>query len=488
MRGQSHSTLPQPGAHVHFIGIGGAGLSAIARVLMGLGYCVSGSDQVASALTAALAEEGATVYVGQRAGQVTGADLVVVSSAVPADNIELVAAQVQGIPVVGRADFLGQLTAGRVTVAVAGSHGKTTTSGMIATLLLVAGQDPAFIVGGQIAHLGTNARVGSGPFVIEADEYDRTFLGLRPTMAVVTNVEHDHPDCYPTFDDFRAAFAAFVELMPDDGVLIVCADDPGARELGERVTAQGKAVVWYGLAEEANWRAVDVQPNAAGGCDYVALAAGRSGGLVRLRVPGIHNVVNSLAVLAVADRLGVPFTTVTQALRTFRGMGRRFEIKGVADGVTVVDDYAHHPTEIRATLAAARGNYPGRRIWAVWQPHTFSRTRTLMDDFAAAFADADHVVVTPIYAARETANLPAGRVSSADVVARMDHANAHLVANLDEAVDLLVASVGSGDVVLTLGAGDGYVIGERLLERLGKRASDQGASGKWASGKWASGK
>jgi UDP-N-acetylmuramate--alanine ligase len=477
-----------PGAHVHFIGIGGAGLSAIARVLMDLGYRVSGSDRVASAITAALAGEGATVYLGHRAEQVSGADLVVVSSAVPADNVEMLTAQASGIPVVKRADFLGEMMAGRQAVAVAGSHGKTTTTGMIATMLLVAERDPTFIVGGEIAHLGTNAQAGTGPFVIEADEYDRTFLGLKPTIAVVTNIEHDHPDCYPTFDEFRAAFEAFVALLPEDGVLVVCVDDPAARALAAMREAQGKAVVRYGLAEDADWRAVEVRPNSAGGCDYVALAVegsedlrqhsaraaqgsnNQSGGLIRLRVPGVHNAVNSLAVLAVADQLGVPFATVAQALRTFRGMKRRFEVKGVANGVTVVDDYAHHPTEIRATLAAARSNYPGRRIWAVWQPHTFSRTKVLLEAFAAAFNDADHVLVTPIYAARETDDLG---VSSADVVARMEHTDARGVADLDEAVSALESGVQPDDVVLTLGAGDGYVIGERLLERLKDESGGQ---------------
>jgi len=344
---------------------------------------------------------------------------------------------------------------------------------MIATVLLMAGQDPTFIVGGEIAHLETNARAGGGPFVIEADEYDRTFLGFQPTIAVVTNVEHDHPDCYPTFDEFRAAFEAFVALLPRDGVLIVCSDDPVATELGEQVETLGKRVVRYGLAKSAGpqgerdyWRAVDVRPNPAGGCDYVALAGGESRGLVRLRVPGVHNAVNSLAVLAVADEMRVPFATAAEALRAFRGMGRRFEIKGVANGVTVVDDYAHHPTEIRATLATARSNYPGRRIWAVWQPHTYSRTKTLMDDFVAAFEGADHVLVTPIYAARETDDLG---MSSGKVVARMVHPDARVVAGLEEAVDILETEVQTDDVVLTLGAGDGYLIGERLLKRLRER-------------------
>jgi UDP-N-acetylmuramate--alanine ligase len=475
MRGKSVLSLPELGAHIHFVGIGGAGLSAIARVLLGMGYRVSGSDQVDSALMAALADDGVTVYVGHRAEQVEGADLVVASSAVPEDNVEVMAARTRGVAVVKRADFLGELMAGRTTVAVAGSHGKTTTTGMVATVLLMADQDPTFIVGGEIAHLETNARAGGGPFVIEADEYDRTFLGFQPTIAVVTNVEHDHPDCYPTFDEFRAAFEAFVALLPQDGVLIVCADDPVADGLGHQVEALGKRVVRYGLAEVAgprgerdSWRAVDVQPNRAGGCDYVALAGGESRGLVRLRVPGVHNAVNSLAVLAVADEMGVPFAKAIEALRAFRGMGRRFEIKGVANGVTVVDDYAHHPTEIRATLATARSNYPGRKIWAVWQPHTYSRTKTLMDDFVAAFEDADHVLVTPIYAARENDDLG---MSSDKVVARMVHADARVVADLEEAVQILQTEVQTDDVVLTLGAGDGYLIGERLLERLRDRVT-----------------
>jgi UDP-N-acetylmuramate--alanine ligase len=380
--------------------------------------------------------------------------------------VELQAARAQGIKVLKRADFLGEMMAGRTAVAVAGTHGKTTTSGMLASVLLAAGQDPTFIVGGQIAHLGTNARAGEGPFVIEADEYDRTFLGLRPTIAVATNVEHDHPDCYPTCEEFVAAFEAFADLLPQDGTLVVCDDDAGARALGQRAGAQGKRVLRYGLAEGAGWRATNAQPNGAGGCDYVALAGGELKGLVRLRMPGTHNVLNSLAVLAVADVLGVPFEVTTQALRDFRGIGRRFEIKGVAHGVTVVDDYAHHPTEIRATLAAARQNYPGRRVWAMWQPHTFSRVRALLDDFVTAFADADHVVVAPIYASREKDDLG---MSSAGVAARMEHADARVAASLDEALAFLESGVRPGDVVLTLGAGDGDTVGERLLGKLGSR-------------------
>jgi UDP-N-acetylmuramate--alanine ligase len=254
--------------------------------------------------------------------------------------------------------------------------------------------------------------------------------------------------------------------LPPDGKLIVCGDEPGARALGQRASDQGKSVLRYGLVKGSDWQATNVQANGAGGCDYVALARGELKGLVRLRMPGTHNVLNSLAVLAVADVLGVPFEATTQALRDFRGIGRRFEIKGVANGVTVVDDYAHHPTEIRVTLAAARGHYPGHQVWAMWQPHTYSRVRALLDGFVTAFADADHVIVAPIYAAREKDDLG---MSSAGVAARIKHADVRVAASLDEALAVLESGVRSGDVVLTLGAGDGDTVGERLLERLGSR-------------------
>jgi UDP-N-acetylmuramate--alanine ligase len=356
---------------------------------------------------------------------------------------------------------------------VAGTHGKTTTTAMIAQILLEAELDPTFIVGGVIGSLGMNARAGTGPFVIEADEYDRTFLGLQPWAAVVTNVEHDHPDCYPTFEVMFGAFGEFVDRLPSDGVLVACRDNPPAKELGELQAHKGKSVVMYGLNDGAAWRAVDVQPNNAGGSDYVLLRdpQGASGpkqsmGLVRLRVPGLHNVVNSLAALVVADQLGVSFGKARDSLTEFRGVLRRFEIRGEAAGVTVVDDYGHHPSEIKATLAAARTRFPGRTLWAVFQPHTYSRVRSLMDDFAAAFTDADHVIVTAIYAARERDTLG---VSGQDIVARMSDASrraARYIADLDEATAYLRATVKPGDVVITLSAGDGNRVGEKLLQDL----------------------
>jgi len=457
--------------HVHFIGIGGAGLSAIARVLMGRGAEISGSDLVLSPVAEALARDGARVFTGHREENVAGADWVVVSSAVPVSNVEVQAAWAAGIPVLKRSEFLGQMMDGRLGVAVAGTHGKTTTTAMISSILLEAERDPTFIVGGVIAGLETNARAGGGPlFIIEADEYDRTFLGLRPSVAVVTNIEHDHSDCYPTFADFRAVFEEFVALMPPDGLLVTCWDDPVARELGEQRRAAGAAVTFFGLGRGAEWRAEEVRPNFAGGMDFLATHMGRVStsakvlGLVRLRLPGAHNASNAVAALAVADFLDVPFRVARVALTEFRGVGRRFEIKGQASGVVVVDDYAHHPTEIRATLQAARGRFPRQPLWAVWQPHTYSRTKTLLADFVQAFGMADHVIVLPIYAARETDTLG---VSSAGVVAAMQHPDVRCAESLDEALVWLGTEVRSGDTVLTLGAGDGDRVGEWLLEVLG---------------------
>jgi UDP-N-acetylmuramate--alanine ligase len=467
------------GTHIHFVGIGGSGLSAIAHVLLDEGYGVSGSDQQASSATEQLAARGAKIAIGHRAENVEGAKLVVVSSAIPKDNPEIAEAHERGIPVIKRAELLGRMMQGRKGVAVAGTHGKTTTTAMIAQILLEAGLDPTFIVGGVIGSLGVNARAGTGPFVIEADEYDRTFLGLQPWAAVITNVEHDHPDCYPTFEAMFGAFGEFVDLLPDDGVLVACRDNPPAKELGELQAQKGKSVVMYGLNDGAAWRAVDVQPNNAGGSDYVLLrdpqgppGSKQSLGLVRLRVPGLHNVVNSLAALAVADQFGVSFSRACDSLTEFRGVLRRFEIRGEAAGVTVVDDYGHHPSEIKATLAAARARFPGRTVWAVFQPHTYSRVRSLMDDFAAAFMDADRVIVTAIYASRERDTLD---VSGQDIVTRMSDASrrdARYIADLDEAAAHLLANVKPGDVVITLSAGDGNQVGEKLLQELMKKATD----------------
>jgi len=465
--------------HVHLVGIGGSGLSAIAQVLLESGYDVSGSDEVLSPFARSLAARGAKVFQGHAAEQLDGAEMVIVSAAVPADNPEVMAAQARGIPVLKRADFLGQLMEGRQGIAVAGTHGKTTTTGLIALLLDRAGLDPTFIVGGWLADYETNARAGHGrPFVVEADEYDRMFLGLKPTVAVVTNVEHDHPDCYPTLADMQEAFRAFVNLLPAGsdpngaagagGLLVGCGHDAFVRALVDERRAAGRPALTYGLRRDDDFRADSLQLNGAGGYDFLLVKGGQTLGLARNRLPGEHNVLNSLAALAVADHLGVAFNDARNGLAEYRGAGRRFEVMGEAGGVTWVDDYAHHPTEIRATLAAARRRFAAHPLWVMFQPHTYSRTRALLAGFAEAFADADHVVIVDIYRSREA---PDPGISAEDIVRRMDHPDARYVPALDEAVDYLLERLHAGDVLLTLGAGDGNQVGRRVLEILGGKSA-----------------
>jgi UDP-N-acetylmuramate--alanine ligase len=453
---------------VHLIGIGGIGLSAIAKVLLEEGHLVSGSDLKLSPITKALADLGATIYEGHRAENLGDVDLVIVSSAIPAGNPEVAAARERDIPVVKRDWVLGHMMEGRFGIAVAGSHGKTTIAAMLALVLTEAGLDPSFIVGGILQNLGTNAKAGRGEhFVVEADEYDRTFLGLRPRIALVTNIEMDHPDCYPTLDDLVEAFREFLDLVPADGCVIGCGDEERVRGIlgteeqgGGGAGEQGRKVVTYGLGEGVDWRAVDIRSNELGGHDFIALHDGHAVGEFGLRIPGLHNVQNSLAALAVAHRLGLDLASVGETLRSFRGVRRRFEVKGEVDEVIVIDDYAHHPTQIRTTLRAARERYPGRTLWALFQPHTYSRTKALLDQFAQSFADADHVIVTDIYAAREFDDLG---VSAADIVARMKHPDVRYIFGLNEAADYLLDHLKPGDVLITLGAGDGYKVGEAVL-------------------------
>jgi UDP-N-acetylmuramate--alanine ligase len=459
-------SLP-PNARLHIIGIGGAGMSAIAIVLMERGYQVSGSDQSESDVTQRLRDQGAQVFIGHRAENVGEVAMVIASSAVREDNLEIVAARSRGLPISKRAQFLGWLMQGSLGVAIAGTHGKTTTTAMITQILLGAGRDPSFIVGGTIGAIGKSAHAGRDrEFVIEADEYDRTFLGITPTIAIITNVEHDHPDYYPTFDDVLAAFRSFIKLLPADGLLIVCGEDAPATKLASSAAQK----MLYGFDPKFDWYATDVRPNNAGGNDFLAYHHGESLGLVRLRVPGQHNVLNALAALAATDRLGVPFGAAQDALSEFRGVGRRFEVRGEVKGVTIVDDYGHHPTEIKATLAGAHQRYPDRSIWAVFQPHTYSRTKTLLDQFAAAFVDADHVIVTAIYAAREKESLG---ISNADVVRSLNHPDARAIDALMEVVEYLRANAKAGDVVITFSAGDANKISTAMINEQNDKRSEE---------------
>lgn len=454
--------------HIHLIGIGGTGLSAIARILLEMEYTVvTGSDRAESPFTRDLQSAGVTISIGHRPENVTGADLVVRSSAVPDDNPEVLAARAAGTPVLKRANFLGSLMEDKTGIAVAGTHGKTTTAAMIAWMLTALGQSPSFIAGSVLANMKVNAHAGEGKtFVIEADEYDGMFLGLKPTIEVVTSVEHDHPDCYPTPDDYQAAFVEFVKLLPADGTLVACADDTGARALVVEAKKLEKTVINYGLKPMTDKRqAIDVYANGLatndkGGFTFDAQVFGTSA-KVELQVPGKHNVSNALASLTVAKLLDLPLTTAAQALGQFIGTGRRFEVRGEAGGIVVIDDYAHHPTEIRATLAAARSRYPGRRIWAVWQPHTYSRTQMLFDDFVHSFSDADETIVTEVYAAREAKQ----DFSSKQIVDAMP-GPAHFITGLSEVSNYLVSNLRPGDVVLVLSAGDADQISTEVLNHL----------------------
>ncbi|MEA3351268.1 MAG: UDP-N-acetylmuramate--L-alanine ligase [Chloroflexota bacterium] len=449
--------------HIHFIGIGGTGLSAIARVLLESGYKISGSDQQYSPLAQAVDAAGAEVFVGHQSEHVRGANLVIRSSAVSDDNVEVQAARAAGIPVLKRADFLGRLMDDRLGIAVAGSHGKTTTTSMLAWTLTVLDQDPTFIVGGVVTDLGTNAHAGEGAaFVIEADEYDYMFLGLKPRIAVVTNVEYDHPDMFPTPEDFRQAFRNFVRILPPGGLLLACGDDPGAAALLP-VAPNGCRTLCYGIDNTNDYYADKLQPNDRGGFTFDLYRGGEILARLALQTPGVHNVKNALAVLAIIDQLDLSVKDAAQALAEFSGVGRRFQVLGEAEDVIVVDDYGHHPTEIRATLSAARMRYPDRRIWAVWQPHTYTRTKTLFDDFAASFADADCVVVTEVFRSREPLDT---NFSAIQVVNAMQHPDAHFASTLTDATAFLLEYLHPGDVMIVFSAGDATQISADVFAAL----------------------
>lgn len=446
--------LPDAPARVHMIGIGGIGVSGLARMLQSRGYDVSGSDMNSSPVVDALIGEGIPVSVGHLAANVGDVDLIIMTAAIPDNNPELVEARRRAIPVVKRAAALGMLANPAAGLAVAGSHGKSTTSGMAAFAFDHAGLDPSFAVGATVGGLGTNARLGSGPhFIVEADEYDYSFLWLEPTVAIVTNIEHDHPDIFPALDQVVDAFERFTAGIRPDGTLVISADDPGAALLRERVASRGDLTsVTYGFSE-ADWRARSYD-------GATATIEGPHGHLfeLRLTVPGRHNVSNALAVLASASALGIEPERIIAGLESFPGVGRRFEVLLDGPERTVVDDYAHHPTEIAATISAARDRYPDRRLLVIFQPHTYSRTHALLDDFARVLDAADTVVLAEIYPARETNTLG---VYSSDIVARMN-TEAAVAGSPGDAVRLAMEMILPGDVILVMGAGDIYKTGQEL--------------------------
>jgi UDP-N-acetylmuramate--alanine ligase len=428
-------------------------------------------------MTRQLAALGATVYIGHAAdhlGPEEDADLeaVIVSSAVAADNPEVLEAHRRGVPVYKRADWLRRISMERKLrcVAVAGTHGKTTTTAMITFIAYQMNLQPTFIVGGTLRQLGTNAGAGSGDiFIIEADEYDHMFLGLYPEIAVITTVEWDHPDCYPTPNSMRDAFVQFVGHVSKEGCIIACVDDVGVREVIEHARRSGQLhthLNTYGLLPEAHWQARNLHLNERGSYDFEVVCGGRSVGMVSLQVPGIHNIRNALGAMVAAEHLGVSPQHIAAALSQFAGVERRFERKGEVGGVIVFDDYAHHPTEIRTVLATARMVYGRRPLWAVFQPHTYSRTRALLDEFTQSFTDADHVIVLDIFAAREAQN---EGISGALIAEHAVHPDVHYIGGIEQAAEYVLEHIEPDAVLITLGAGDGYRVGEQVLEGLRHR-------------------
>jgi UDP-N-acetylmuramate--alanine ligase len=449
---------------IHFVGIGGIGMSGIAEVLLNLGYRVSGSDLAATPVTERLGVLGGTIAVGHDAANVRDAQVVVTSSAVRADNPEVIEAHRLGVPVIPRAEMLAELMRMKYGVAIAGAHGKTTTTSLVATILAAAGLDPTAVIGGRLDAFGSNARLGQGELLVaEADESDGSFLSLTPTWAVITTVDREHLDFWPDLDRIRDAFASFANKVPFYGAVILGVDDPGVREILPRVR---RRVITYGLGVDAD--VSGAEPAYEGAFSSCAVRAfGRDLGRLRVPIPGAHNLSNALAAVAVALELDVPAETIFSALATFRNAHRRFEVRGETAGVLVVDDYGHHPTEIRATLAAARRGY-GRRVVVAFQPHRYTRTRDLEAEFLGAFADADLVLVTEIYAASEEPIPGVSGERLAGLLAGQGRPEVRFVRDKAALPAALAAAVRPGDIVITLGAGDVWKAGDALLALLGR--------------------
>ncbi|HXH10433.1 MAG TPA: UDP-N-acetylmuramate--L-alanine ligase [Alphaproteobacteria bacterium] len=450
---------------IHFVGIGGIGMSGIAEVLCNLGYAVSGSDLTESEITKRLTSLGVRCFYGHRAEQVADVDVVVVSSAVTPDNVEVVAAKARKIPVIPRAEMLAELMRMKYGVAVAGSHGKTTTTSLIATVLAKGGLDPTMVIGGRLNSLGYNAKLGQGEFMVaEADESDGSFLRLNPMVAVVTTIDREHLDYYKELEDIQAAFAQFLDKVPFYGFCIVCADEPNIRAIVPRLS---KRVLTYGLRGDADYAAREVRVEGFGS-EFLVMRRGQEVGPIALSIPGWHNIQNALAAVATGLELDIPFKRIQEALHEFTGIQRRFELKGQAGGVIVIDDYGHHPTEIEATLRTARLVWPHKRLVVAFQPHRYTRTQALWQEFCPPLLRTDILLLTEIYAAGEP---PLPGVSGAMIhegVRALGHPRAIFIPRKEELASHLLGLIEAGDVVLTLGAGDVWKVGEQVLAALGK--------------------
>lgn len=448
---------------LHFVGIGGTGMCGIAEVLLSSGYQITGSDLKFSEATDRLVKLGAVVYAGHRAEQVRDAQVVVISSAVQPDNPEVQYALSHGIPVIRRAEMLGELMRMKFGIAVAGTHGKTTTTSMIGEILTTAGLDPTVVVGGRVVNLQTHAQIGGSEYLVaEADEFDRSFLRLTPQVAVLTNIEADHLDCYKDIEDIKATFIQFANQVPFYGTVVLCADDANVAIIRPQIS---RPVVTYGLSGAVDFSAVDLAFSERRSAFNVFRGVEHLG-QVALAIPGVHNVKNALAAIAVGFEVDIPWEKIKTGLEAFRGVHRRFEVVGDVNGILVVDDYAHHPTEIAATLAAARQGYPQRRRVAVFQPHLFTRTRDFFREFGEALRGADVAIVTDIYPSREKPLPGITGQMVADAAVKAGHKQIHYVPDKNRVTGFLGSRLLPGDLVITLGAGDIYRVGLELVELL----------------------
>jgi UDP-N-acetylmuramate--alanine ligase len=448
--------------HIHFVGIGGIGMSGIAEVLLNLGYKVSGSDLRESETTARLRKLGGEIAIGHCAENIASPHVVVISSAVTKENVEVTAAREKQIPVIPRAEMLAELMRLKYGVAIAGAHGKTTTTSMVATVLAAGKIDPTVVIGGKLNSLGTNAKLGQGEFLVaEADESDGSFLKLSPTIAVVTTIDEEHLDYYKDINEIKDAFLTFINKVPFYGVSVLCLDQPHIQAL---IPSVQKRYQTYGMSSQADYQARDVSLLAMGS-KFKVMNHSVDLGWFELSVPGVHNINNSLAAIAVAQELDIDIETTRKALKDFSGVQRRFQIKGEIDGILVVDDYGHHPTEVKATLAAAVGGME-RRVVVVFQPHRYTRTQHLLEDFFTAFNQADKLIIMDIYAAGEKPIPGISGQTLYEGVKKHGHKDVTFISDREKVIEHLATNLKKGDIMITLGAGDVWKIGEQLVERL----------------------
>jgi len=448
---------------VHFVGIGGIGMSGIAELLLNLGFNVSGSDLNDSEIIQKLKSKGAQVFNEHSINNINNSEVVVYSSAVPNDNIELMAAVEKNIPIIKRAEMLGELVALKQTsIAISGTHGKTSTSSMIGALLSTGKLDPTLIVGGLVQNLDTNSKLGSGDLiVVEADEYDKSFLQIKPTIAIITNIEKEHMDCYNDLDDLLSSFAQFANSVPFYGALIACIDSPEVQNILPLVK---RPIITYGLSAQAEISAKNINFNQEQ-TNFSLYRNNKKLSEISLNVPGKHNVLNSLAAIAIGFEMGLSIEHIIKGLKSYGGVRRRFEIKGIANNIMVVDDYAHHPTEVTATLQAAREGWD-RRIIAVFQPHLFSRTKDFHKEFAAAFMESDILIITDIYPAREVPIKGVDGKLVYNSVKSIGHKNVHYVPKLEDLKQHLDNLVKTNDMVITIGAGTIWRYGQEYIDHL----------------------